>query len=204
MDFFDVARSQRAMRRLKPDPISDADLWTILETATMAPSGGNRQPWNFIVVRDPEKKKKIGAWYLDAWEKAYGPQREAFNATPGTQRTYRSADHLARHLADVPVLIIATIKKAQFAIGPTLGASIYPAVQNIMLAARALGLGTTLTTLHKMHEDEVKQLLGIPEDVETMALIPLGVPEGKFGVPDRLPAEKVVYWDEWMATRTRA
>ncbi len=107
-------------------------------------------------------------------------------------------------MADVPVLIIATINKGQFAIGPTLGASIYPAVQNIMLAARALGLGTTLTTLHKMHEDEVKQLLGIPEDVETMALIPLGVPLGKFGLPDRLPAEKVVYWDEWKATRTRA
>ena len=81
-------------------------------------------------------------------------------------------------MADVPVLILATIKKEMFAIGPTLGASIYPAVQNLMLAARALGLGTALTTLHKMHEDDVKQLLGIPDDVETMALIPLGRPKG--------------------------
>ena len=203
MDFFDVARTQRAMRRLKPDPISDEDLWTILETATMAPSGGNRQPWNFIVVRDPEKKRKIGAWYLEAWEKAYGRSARRCEPTPARARTYNSADHLARPHGGVPVLIIATINKGQFAIGPTLGASIYPAVQNLMLAARALGLGTTLTTLHKLHEDDVKQLLGIPDDVETMALIPLGVPLGKFGTPERLPVEKVVYWDEWKATRTR-
>jgi len=203
MDFFEVARTQRAMRRLLPDAVSDEDVWTILDTAVMAPSGGNRQPWNFVVIRDAEKKRKIGEWYLEAWERAYGPQREAFNATPTMQRTFSSADYLARHLADVPVLILATVKKDMIAIGPTLGASVYPAVQNIMLAARALGLGTTLTTLHKMHEQEVKDLLGIPDDVETMALIPLGKPKGKFSTPSRLPAEKVVYWDAWQSTRER-
>ncbi|HYM14748.1 MAG TPA: nitroreductase family protein [Dehalococcoidia bacterium] len=203
MEFFEVARTQRAMRRLKPDPVSDADLWTILETAVMAPSGGNRQPWNFVVVRDLEKKRQIGAWYLEAWERAYGPQREVMLADPALARTFNSADHLARHMAEVPVLLIAVIRKDMFALGPTLGASIYPAVQNLMLAARALGLGTTLTTLHKLHEDDVKRLLGIPDNVETMALIPIGVPKGKFGTPSRLPAEKVVYWDDWGATKQR-
>jgi nitroreductase len=203
MDFFEVARTQRAMRRLHPDALPDEDLWTILETAIMAPSGGNRQPWNFLVVRDREKKRKIGAWYLEAWERAYGPARDAMRANPSQARTYSSADHLARHLAECPVLIIATVRKEMFAIGPTLGASIYPAVQNLMLAARALGLGTTLTTLHKMHEDDVKKLLGIPEDVETMALIPVGRPKGTFGTPERLPVEKVVYWDSWGEQRTR-
>jgi nitroreductase len=204
MDFFEVAHSQRAMRRLHPDAVSDEDLWTILEAAIMAPSGGNRQPWNFIVVRDAEKKAKIAAWYLEAWGKAYGPQQQALQATDALKRTFSSADHLANHLAEAPVLIIATIKKEMFAIGPTLGASVYPAVQNLMLAARALGLGTTLTTLHKLHEDDVKKLLGIPDDVETMALIPVGKPKGKFGRPERLPVEKVVFWDSWGDRQDRA
>jgi nitroreductase len=203
MDFFDVVNTQRAMRRLKPDPVPDDVLWTLLRTATMAPSGGNRQPWNFMVIRDDEKKRKIGEWYLDAWERSYGPARDAMLADPQMARTFNSADHLARNLAAVPVLVLATIRRNMPTSGPSLllGASIYPAVQNLMLAARALGLGTALTTLHRLHEAELKQLLGIPDDVETMALIPVGWPRGKFGTPSRLPAEKVTYWDSWGATR---
>ncbi len=203
MDFFDVARTQRAMRRLKIDAVSDADLWTLLDTATMAPNGGNLQTWNFIVVRDSEKKRKIAVWYLEAWEKAYGPARAAMMSDPARARTYNSADHLARHLADVPVFIIATLRRGALPPDITAGASIYPAVQNIMLAARALGLGSTLTTLHKMHEADVKTLLGIPDDVETMALIPIGVPVGKFGTPSRMPVEKVSFWDSWGETAAR-
>jgi nitroreductase len=203
MDFFDVARTQRAMRRLHTDAIADDDLWTILETAIMAPSGGNVQPWNFVVIRDADKKRKIGEWYLEAWDKTYGPARQAMQANPAGARTFSSADYLANHIAEAPVLVLATIKKGMQTIGPTLGASIYPAVQNLMLAARALGLGTTLTTLHKLHEADVKAMLGIPDDVETMALIPIGKPKGKFGTPERLPAEKVVYWDAWGERRIR-
>ena len=204
MDFFEVANTQRAMRRLHSDPIPDADLWKILDAATKAPNGGNRQPWNFVVVRDAEAKTKIAGWYLEAWNKAYGgATKDAMPADANMAKTFRSADYLANHMADVPVLVIATIRKDMFAIGPTLGASIYPAVQNLMLAARALGLGTALTTLHKMHEDDVKELLGIPDDVETMALIPIGRPMGQFGPVRRMPAEKVVYWDGWGKRRTR-
>jgi nitroreductase len=204
MDFFEVTGTQRAMRRLKADAISDADLWTLLETAIKAPSGGNQQGWNFLVIRDAEKKRKIGEWYLEAWEKSYGPAREAMLANPGPARMFNSADHLARHLAEVPVLVLATLRTGGQRLDATAGASIYPAVQNLMLAARALGLGTTLTTLHKLHERDVKALLGIPDDVETMALIPIGVPKGRFGPPSRMPAEKVVFWDTWSATRDRA
>ena len=204
MDFFEVTGTQKAMRRLLPDDVSDEELWTVLETATMAPNGGNRQPWNFIVVRDAEAKRKIGAWYLEAWNRSYGSAREAMLADAAMARTFHSADHLANHIADASALILATIRKDQFAVGPTLGASIYPAVQNLMLAARALGLGTTLTTLHKFHEDDVKKLLGIPDDVETMALIPIGRPKGKFGKPARLPVEKIVYWDGWGTRRERS
>lgn len=205
MDFFEVTHTQRAMRRLKTDPVSDEDLWKILHTATMAPSGGNQQPWNFIVVRDEEKKRKIGVWYLDAWTKAYGPARETMQADPQMKKVFNSADYLANHIAEAPVLIFATIRRDMPTSGPSplLGASIYPAVQNLMLAARAIGLGTALTTLHRLHEAEVKDLLGIPDGIETMAMIPVGWPKGKFGTPARLPAEKVVYWDEWKQTRTR-
>ncbi len=204
MEFFDVVRTQRAMRRLHTDAVSDEDLWTILDAAIMAPNGGNVQPWNFVVIRDAAKKRQIGAWYLEAWDKAYGPSKDAMLADPGRARTFSSADYLANHIGEAPVLVLATIKKGMQAFGPTLGASIYPAVQNLMLAARALGLGTTLTTLHKLHEDDVKKLLGIPDDVETMALIPIGKPKGKFGTPERLPAEKVVYWDAWGERKNRS
>ncbi len=198
MDVFEAIGTLRAMRRLKPDPVSDEDLWKILDAAIKAPSGGNRQPWNFIVVRDPDTKRKLGEYYLDTWNKAYvAGAGQAMESDARSARNYRSAEHLAHHLAEAPVLIIATIRKDGLNVGALAGGSIYPAIQNLMLAARALGLGTTLTTLHKLHEDEVKALLGIPEPVETMALIPLGRPEGRFGTPTRLPVEKVVYWEKW-------
>jgi nitroreductase len=203
MDFFEVVTTQRAMRRLKPDDVSDADLWKILHAATMAPNGGNTQPWNFIVVRDAEKKRKVGEWYLEAWKATYGPAREAMLADPERAKTYHSADYLANHIADVPVLIFATARQGRSDARAMAGASIYPAVQNLMLAARALGLGTTLTTLHKYREKDVCALLGIPEGVETMAMVPVGWPRGKFGTPARLPVEKVVYWEQWGSTRGR-
>ncbi len=195
MDLFEAIGTQRAMRRLKDDPVSDEDVWKILDAATMAPSGGNSQPWNFIVVRDAETKRKLGEYYLDAWNNVYASRGDQATDDDSSQsRVYRSANHLAHHLAEAPVLIIATVRSAG---NPGAGGSIYPAVQNLMLAARALGLGTTLTSLHKLHEAEVKELLGVPEGVDTMALIPLGWPKGKFGEPVRMPVEKVVYWEQW-------
>jgi nitroreductase len=201
VEFFEATTTLRAMRRLHPDLVPDEDLWKILDTAIRAPSGGNTQPWNFIVIRDQAAKDKIAAWYLDAWQKTYGPAREAMRADPRMVRTYNSADHLANHLAEVPVLILVTTRKDNVRAGAIGGASIYPAVQNLMLAARALGYGTTLTTLHKLHDAEVKQLLAIPEEHETMALIPLGKPKGTFGVPPRAPVQSVVHWEQWGVKR---
>ncbi len=204
MDVLEAIGTLRAMRRLKPDPVSDEDLWNILDAAIKAPSGGNSQPWNFIVVRDADTKAKLAEYYLDAWNKVYvdGPGRGALGDRR-SDRVYRSAEYLAHHLAEAPVLIIVTIRGGASALGPTAGGSIYPAIQNLMLAARAIGLGTTLTSLHKLHEKEVKDLLGIPEQVETMALIPVGWPKGRFGTPVRLPVEKVVYWENWGERRAQ-
>jgi nitroreductase len=204
MEFFEAATTLRAMRRLYPDPVPDEDLWKILDTAIRAPSGGNMQPWNFVVIKEQSAKDKIAGWYLNAWQKTYGPAREAMRADPRMVRTYNSADHLANHLAEVPVMILVTTRKDNVRVGAIGGASIYPAVQNLMLAARALGYGTTLTTLHKLHDAEVKELLGVPEDHETMALIPLGKPKGKFGLPPRQSVEKVVHWERWGEARSPA
>ena len=206
IDVFEAIGTLRAMRRFSDEPVSDDDLWTIIEAATMAPSGGNRQPWNFVVIRDPETKRRIGEHYRRAWDDTYGklpaPSPSSSASDEGLGRAYRSAEYLAHHLADAPVLIMVTTRGPGFGTSPT-GSSIFPAVQNLMLAARALGLGSTITTLHRLYEADVKKLLAIPEDMETMALIPVGHPRGRFGPPRRLPVEEVVFWEKWGATRSR-
>ncbi len=202
MDVFEAMYTLRAMRRLKPDPVPEELIWKVLDAAIRAPSGGNRQPWSFVVVTDAAKKRRIGEWYLDGWEKSYGSMRDAALANPAGAATFRSADYLARNIAGVPVLIFPCVDPAGVAAVSGAGANIFPAVQNLMLAARALGLGTTLTTLHKTHDDEVKALLGIPANLESVAMIPMGWPLGKFGTGQRRPVEEVTHWDSWGAQRS--
>jgi nitroreductase len=204
LDFFEVVHTQRSIRKFKPDPVPDEAIWKMIDAAIRAPSGGNRQPWNFIVVTDAEKKRQIAEWYLDGWNRMYGAAGGTLEGDSDQARTLRSADYLAHHLAEAPVFIIPPVRAAGTAAVSGLGSSVFPAVQNLMLAARAEGLGTTLTTLHRTHEAEVKELLGVPEGVETMCLIPMGWPTGKFGQGPRLPAEKVTYWESWGATREKA
>ena len=203
MDLFEAINTQRAMRHLKPDPVSEELIWKLLDAAVKAPSGGNRQPWNFVVVRDPDTKKQIAQWYLDGWNTSYGPLRQFAMASPATAKPYASADRLANHLAEAPVLIFATLNKTKVAPVTPPGANIFPAVQNLLLAARALGLAATLTTVYRTHEDDVRQLLALPDEVETMALIPIGWPVGKFGPTTRIPADIVTYWDRWGQMKQR-
>jgi nitroreductase len=208
-DFFSVIGTQRAMRRLKPDPVPEGHIKKIIWAATRAPSGGNRQPWRFLVVTDAAKRAKLAEIYSSVWEQyrasGYGgsagkelsPEDAASN-----ERALRSSQYLADHLAEVPVLIIPCVFSAGGVNqGVAAGSSIYPAIQNLMLAARALGLGTALTTLHRQREDDVRELLGIPGTVDTAALIPVGWPKGKFGEGRRQPVEAVTYWDSWGAKR---
>jgi nitroreductase len=202
MEIFEAIYTLRAMRRLKTDPVPDELVWKVLDAAIRAPSGGNLQPWRFVVVTDAAKKKKIGEWYLDGWNKMYGPRRDVPITDPAAVRTFKSADHLANHIAEAPVLIFATVMSNMASVSGA-GPNIFPAVQNLMLAARALGLGTTLTTLHKHHDADVKELLGIPDGVETMALIPMGWPKGNFGTGPRRPVEEVTHWDAWGSNRKR-
>jgi nitroreductase len=202
MDFFDVVTTQRAMRRLKPDPIPDAALRQILDAAICAPSGGNRQGWSFLVVRDAGRRARLGELYREAWgELMKVPYYAAASKEPPDSpagKMLASARHLSEHLGEAPALILACIAIDAGA-QPTLitGSSIYPAVQNIMLAARALGIGSCLTTIHRYRDAQLKELLGIPPHVETAALIPLGYPRGRFGRAPRRPLGEVAFVDRW-------
>jgi nitroreductase len=197
LDVFEIMRSTRSMRRLKPDPVPDALLKRVLEAGTYAANGGNMQSWRFLVVRDPAIKAAAGAWYTKAWREVVGPRYRAGGPAPGTTperfgRMLDAAEYLAEHFHEAPVWIVPCIA------GPRgSGASVFPAVQNILLAARAVGLGTTLTTLYLMHEKEVEAALGIPEGFHSYAILPMGFPMGNFGPVRRAPLSEVVFQDKW-------
>ena len=203
ISLFEAMHTQRAIRRFTDVPVSDEAIQRILEAAVRAPSGRNKQPWRFIVIRDAETKQKIGDYYRRACEQA-GIGQEPI---PGlSKKVNESVAHLARHMGDAPVLILVCNEYvSEEAVGSSTlltGSSIYPAVQNLLLAARALGLGTALTTVHSMFEDEIKTMLGIPANVQTAALIPLGYPspEERFGGSRRKPVAEVTHFDRWSNT----
>jgi nitroreductase/uncharacterized protein YndB with AHSA1/START domain len=213
-DLFDALHSQRAVRRFRPEPIADAVLGEILAAATRAPSARNAQPWAFVAVRDAEAKAAIGRIYLDAWRRA-----QAFTAAadadadikhrPDYAPMMRAVDHLATHLHQAPVLVLCGLDTAR--LGPMADgrgtilapqsayASIFPAVQNLMLAARGLGIGSTLTTVFHGAEPALRAVVGIPDHVQIAALVPLGYPTRPFRVTTRRPLEEVAFLDRWGA-----
>jgi nitroreductase len=214
LDVFEVIHSARALRRFKPDEVPDDLITQILEAAIAAPSGGNAQDWLFVVITDPEQRRRVGAVYA----KASRMVRPFYaNATRPThmsdaeyQRLLSSGFDLHEHMGEAPLLILVAAKKKPprhyEGIGEAIAernqlctrmASIYPAVQNIILACRALGLGTVLTTNHTLCEEEIKGVIGLPEDVETFALLPVGYPRDKFGGVRRKPLNEVAIRDRW-------
>ena len=192
IDLFEAIDSQRAIRRFKPDPVPDELITRLLQAAIKAPSGGARQGWSFIVIRDQATKDKIGELYRTG---------DGFSITPDmtgqVRRVYGAAQYLEDHMEDVPVFILVCIEAN--ATGTFSAASIYPAVQNILLAARGLGLGSCLTTRQMRFEQDIKQLLNIPEEVATAALLPIGFPaEGVgYGPTRRKALEEVAFDGGW-------
>ena len=193
-------RTTRAMRRLKTDPVPDELIREIIEAGTWAPSGGDSQHWRFIVVKDPQIKKQLQLRY----QRAFEDLKQRFHAAPPPpgkteaqkQRMLAARDHLTEHFHEAPVLIVCCLV-GDSGSGVGAGASIYPAVQNILLAARALGLGATLTTRHLLYEKEVDEILGLPREAHTFAIIPIGYPLGRFGPVSRAPVEQVTFLDRW-------
>ena len=191
-----------SVRYFRPDPVPDDVVVKLIEAATRAPSGSNAQGWRFVVVKDPAQRARVGALYKEAWDEYSPPGRLAAITDPRERRRVESAFHLGAHMGDEPpVLVLFCAPRRSggtdaFA-ARTAGASVYPAVQNLLLAARAYGIGGCLTTIHLFREAQVKEALGIPEDVDTYALVPLGYPASPFGRLRRKPVGEVSYLDRW-------
>jgi nitroreductase len=199
-DLFEIIRTTRSMRRLKPDPVPNELIRKILEAGTCAPSGGNMQRWRFLVIRDAEIKRTVGAYYKRAWDEQVAPRYRSGEPAPGTSRErflrlLDAAEHLAAHIHEAPVWIVPCLQGGTPT--RTSGSSIYPAVQNMLLAARALGLGATLTTLYLQFEQQAEAALGLPPGVHSYALLPIGYPVGRFGPVRRVPLADVVFENRW-------
>ena len=207
----ELMQTQRAVRRLRSDPLSADLLGRILQAGAWAPSGGNVQPWRMVVVQDPAVRKGIGDLYRPQWAK-YGVgsrnqlERLEGEAKARQARMLEAADHLGEHLGDAPVILVFCFNPNLMAITDANqnrasvvgGGSVYPAVQNVMLAARAEGVGCVLTTLLCFEEAAMKQLLGIPDDWFTCGVVPLGYPErGGYGPTSRRPVAKLAFGDRW-------
>ena len=206
-DFNDIVRSARAQRRLSSEPIPEATLDAILRAASYAPSGMNSQPWRFVVVRDAELRAGLGRIYADAWQLG----RLVYGAQPAQSaaeaRMLTGVEHLAEHFGDAPAIVVVCLDRRRLGAMvddrlewrdpvPVL-ASVLPAVQNLILAARAHGVGTVLTTLHRIRQGEVRTLLGIPEQVEVVVLLPMGFPEEPFAPLKRPPPSRFAARDRW-------
>ena len=208
----EVLRSVRSVRDFSPDPIPPAVLWQVVEAATWAPSARNAQPWYFVVVCDAERRAAIGAHYRQAWHaaRAFTESVDAdrdVRDQPGYAAMMRAVDRLADGMGNAPALVLACIDTQQ--LGPMADAqgnilapqsayaSIFPAVQNLLIAARGFGLGSTLTTVANLVETEMRTLLGIPATVHIAALVPLGYPRRPFTPVRRKPVESVAFLDRW-------
>ena len=202
---FEIIYSTRAMRRLKADRVPEELLLRLIDAANQAPSASNAQGQRWIIVRDELQKQKLAelnraaaSRYLAAQAAAGAPGGE----TPARQRLLAAVQWQADHMQDIPALIIACLEFSRlpndtFAAGAGAAGSIWPAVQNLLLAARAIGLGATPTTLGLSDRAAARAVLDLPATIEPFCLVPVGYPLGRFGPVTRRPVAEVVRWDRW-------
>jgi nitroreductase len=200
MPLEEAMETQRAIRRLKTDPVDDEILRRVIELALKAPTGSNAQNWEFIVVRDPEVKRRLARLNRQAW-RLYGGLGRRFNRDPRMERVLDAVQWQADHFEEIPVIIVACLKgmRPWF---PHIGAasyygSIFPSVQNLLLAARSAGLGAALITLPLWNLISARRILGCPWNVTPCALVPMGWPRGRYGPTTRKPVEEVVSLDRY-------
>jgi nitroreductase len=201
---FETIGTMRAMRRLKPDPVPDALIRKILEAGICAPNGGNAQRWRFLVVKDRAIKEAVQVWYKKAFVEVVGPHYLVAETPPGSDRERllrqrAAAEYLTDHFHEAPIWIVPCLEHGKAQPRRADGASIYPAVQNMLLAARALGLGATLTARHLLYEKETEAALGLPPGVHSYAILPIGYPMGRFGPVGRGALSEFVSLDRWGA-----
>jgi nitroreductase len=207
-DLWEAMFTQRAIRYFKPDPVPADVIRKIIEAATQAPSGSNLQPWGFVVIQDAAMRKRIA----DKLREGFGanPQMKAYvdsgkaSADKSTRLMMGGVSNIVEHLDSAPVLIIPCLHSVQSLApdGLLAGSSIYQAVQNLMLAARGLGLGTLMSTFQQGMLKELSEWLKLPgEGTRPVALIPMGYPAVNFGPLKRKPVEEVLHWETWGATK---
>jgi nitroreductase len=186
--------TQRAIRRFRPDPIPMEDIRLVLEAASKAPNGGNHQIARFLVVTDRALIREFGALYREAWwakRRDEGHTWKGIDDIPPEEKSHRAAAGLAGEMKDVPCVVFA------LAMPPGPPNSVVPAAQNLMLAARARGIGSVPTTLHPSVMDRFYAMFGIPKDVAFHFCIPLGYPQGTFGPNVRRPTAETTFLDRW-------
>ncbi|MEM1332045.1 MAG: nitroreductase family protein [Actinomycetota bacterium] len=210
-DLYDVMSTLRAVRKLRPDPIPEDVLERVLQAACWAPTGGNTQPWRVVVVTDDDGRRALQDIYRPEWRRYCDGFLSMMKGLPADEyakweRVAAAGDHLADHLHEAPAVLIFCANPAMMAItdadldrvSMVGGGSVYPAVQNAMLACVEEGLGCTLTTLHCVREDEVKAALGIPDGWATVGMVPIGYPVGRgHGPITRQPPSALAFRDRF-------
>jgi nitroreductase len=200
-----AVRTQRAVRRVLPDAVDDAIVLRCVELALKAPTGSNGQNWEFVVVKDRALKERLAAQYRQAW-RLYGGigRRTAARGNPSMTKVLDAVEWQVEHFAEIPVVVVACLRGGRPPIGPlppvgesSYYGSIYPSVQNLLLAARAMGLGASLITLPLWSTTVVRRLLGLPASVQPCCAVPLGWPRGRYGPTTRRPVGDVVHLDRY-------
>jgi len=201
MPLEEAMETQRAIRRLKPDPVEDALILRLLELALKAPTGSNAQNWEFVVVRDPAVKRRLARRNRQAWRLYGGIGRRLARTDPKMLRLLDAVQWQADHFEEIPLIVVACLRGLRVPFPPLFAASyygsIFPSVQNLLLAARAAGLGAALITLPLWSTISVRRILGLPWSVTPCAVVPLGWPIGRYGPTTRKPVGDVVSLDRY-------
>ena len=201
MPLVEAMETQRAVRKVLPDPVDDDIVLRCIELALRAPTGSNGQNWQFIVVRDPARKAAFARRYRQAWKLYGGIGQRVAGKDPAMGKVLGAVEWQVRHFEEIPVLVVPCLEgPLRFLPYPTLGqsshyGSIYPSVQNLLLAARSMGLGASLITLPLWSVTMSRRTLGLPVNVQPICIVPLGWPRGRYGPTTRKPVGEVVHLD---------
>ena len=210
-DFFDLVGNVRAMRRLKSDPVPLDLIRKVLDAGVQAPSGQNLQPWSFVLIQDAEKKEWFRQHYSDAIEARFKnfSREDIATGTKQIHRDLRAVLYQMDHMHEFPYLLLVCGKRdwpfkvpehERVGLAPPNYGAVYPCIQNILLACRAVGLGAALTTMHQVFEDELHAYFNIPDEWGVVVTMPIGWPMGNFGPVTRKPAEVCTFFDTWENT----
>ena len=201
MPLREAMETQRAIRRLAPDPVDDALVLRLIELALKAPTGSNAQNWEFVVVKDPAVKARLARRNRQAWRIYGGLGRRISRGDPKMTKVLDAVQWQADHFEEIPVIVVACLKGPRLPFPPmaisSYYGSIYPSVQNLLLAARAVNLGAALITLPLWSHFSVRRILGLPWNVTPCAVVPLGWPRGRYGPTTRRPVREVVSFDRY-------